>query len=258
MKIVVKYIHLILVCCLITSLFFSCNAEDANDCFQTEGSRIQEEITLASFNKIRLEDGVSMTIKQGDVQKVVLETGENLRSDVVVNVEDDGTLVARDTNGCNLIRDYNVTHITVTSPNIVDIINGSSFDIRSEGVLNYPNLRLRSLVIIGFDLKKNGNFYLDLDTESLQIIANGSSVFYLDGQAEDLRVVFSDEIPRLEARDFIVQNAEIRHVSANEIHVNPQQSLKADLSSSGNLFSYNRPATIEITELYRGRVIFVD
>ena len=256
MKTILKHIILIGIGLMMSSGFTSCDSEDVNDCLQTEGSTIQETVSLPFFNKIRLEDGVSMTIKQGEDQNVILETGENLRNDVDIRVEDE-TLIARDNNGCNFFRDYNATHLTVTVPNLVDIINGSSYDIRSEGVLNFPSLTLRSLVILGFDLKKNGNFYLNLNSENVTIIANGSSVFYLNGEAENLRVIFSDEIPRLEARDFIVQHANVRHVSANEVHVNPQQSLVANLTSSGNLFSYNRPASIEIEELYRGRVFFV-
>jgi len=234
-----------------------CDTEGANDCLQTEGDTLTEEISLPLFDKIRIEEGVTLIIQQGETQKVLLETGENLRNDVSVSVEDD-TLVARDNNSCNLFRDYGVTKITVTSPNIVDILNGSSFEVRSDGVLKYPTLRLRSLTIVGLDLRKNGSFFLDVESESLSITANGSSVFYITGTTENLNVSFADEIPRLEARDLIAQNVTLRHVSGNHMFINPQQSLKAELIESGNVYSSNKPPTTEIIERYTGRVIFID
>jgi hypothetical protein len=257
MKHLLKYIIHTIVVSLSLLTFYSCSSEDSNDCLQTEGQIQQEEINLPEFNKIRVEEGVQLLLRQGESQQVILETGENLRSNVEVFLENE-TLVARDNNGCNLFRDYGVTKLIVTSPNIDDIINGSSYAVRSEGVLNYPTLRLRSLVIPGFDLRKNGDFYLTLDSQEVSIVANGSSVFYLNGTTTTLNVSFLDELPRLEAKELIAQNVTLRHVSSNHMYINPQESLTAELRGSGNVYSYNRPDIQEIQELYTGRVIFID
>ena len=257
MKQIVKHLISFIILGSSTVLLNSCSSEDANDCFQTEGQLQQEEIILAGFNKIRIEEGVQLLLRQGQSQQVILETGANLRSDVEVFLDNE-TLVARDNNGCNLFRDYGVTKLIVTSPNIEDIINGSSYEIRSEGILNYPTLRLKSLVIPGFDLRKNGDFHLTLNAQDVSIVANGSSVFYLNGTTSNLNVSFSDELPRLEARDLIAQNVSIRHVSSNHMYINPQESLTAELRGSGNVYSYNSPDIQDIQELYTGRVIFID
>ena len=248
--------HKLLTACLIF-VCLACNSEDVNDCLQTQGDLTSNTLELPFFDKIRLEENVELILTQSATTSVTLTTGENLRNDVDVFVENE-TLVARDNNGCNFFRDYNVTVLKVSSPNIVSIINGSSFEVRSNGILNYPTITLRSLVIPGFQLRKNGDFRLQLNSDKISVVANGSSVFYLSGQVEELGVSFSDELPRLEAKDLKAQHINIRHVSSNHAFVNPQQSLTAELRGSGNVYSFNRPDTTDITELYTGRVIFVE
>mgnify|MGYP001459199178 CR=1 FL=1 len=142
MKQIVKHLISFIILGLSTVILNSCSSEDANDCFQTEGQLQQEEIILAGFNKIRIEEGVQLLLRQGQSQQVILETGANLRSDVEVFLDNE-TLVARDNNGCNLFRDYGVTKLIVTSPNIEDIINGSSYEINIGTNLNELLNRLK-------------------------------------------------------------------------------------------------------------------
>ena len=59
-------------------VIFSCNSEDANDCFQKAGSNIQEEVVLPSFEKILVNRDVELILKQGADFQVLIETGENL------------------------------------------------------------------------------------------------------------------------------------------------------------------------------------
>jgi len=68
--------------CLIT--LFSCDSEDAGDCLQTAGEIIQQEFNVSSFTKILVNKKVALIIKEGPVQKVVVETGENLMPDMEV------------------------------------------------------------------------------------------------------------------------------------------------------------------------------
>ena len=61
-----------------------CDSEDAPDCFKTAGTIIQEEITVANFDKILIYEGVELIIKEGAVQKVIVESGTNLIGNVTV------------------------------------------------------------------------------------------------------------------------------------------------------------------------------
>ena len=56
----------------------------------------------------------------------------------------------------------------------------------------------------------------------------------------------------------ITQRVNFNHRGSNDILVNPQESLTGVLRGTGDLQSYNRPATVDVEELYNGRLIFVE
>ena len=68
--------------------FLGCDSDKGLNCFQAAGDIIQEEFTVDTFTKITVWERTQLFIKQGDTQKVVVETGENLLNDIEVQVED--------------------------------------------------------------------------------------------------------------------------------------------------------------------------
>ena len=95
---------------------------------------MEKEFELDPFTTIVVEERVQLILKQGPQQKVVIGTGENLLNDINISVQD-GELNVFNDNGCNLVRDYNITQVYVTSPNITQIRNASGYEIQSDGVL---------------------------------------------------------------------------------------------------------------------------
>ena len=93
--------------------FISCDSENASDCFQETGDIMREEVLVAEFTSITVFENVALVIKQGDTQKVEIETGENLRNEVAAIVED-GRLLLTDTNNCNYVRDYGTTVVSAS------------------------------------------------------------------------------------------------------------------------------------------------
>ncbi len=51
----------------------------------------------------------------------------------------DGKLILTDNNSCNYVRNYGVTKIYITSPNITEIRSSTQYDVSSDGVLTYPS-----------------------------------------------------------------------------------------------------------------------
>lgn len=239
-------------------LLFSCNSENGWDCVQTAGDSISKEYILSDFSKIRIEDDVTLYLKQGETQQVKLETGENLLSDISVSVEGK-SLVVKDQNDCNLVRDYGITKVFVTAPNITEIRNSSAYDVVGEGILNFPNLTLVSNSSAGPEtIRKSGDFYLNINSEEFRVIANGQSVFYITGNAEKATLSFEDEMPRFEGKDFIINELAVFQRSANKMIVNPQQSIIGKIVATGDIISYNRPQLIDVKELFTGRLLFED
>lgn len=240
----------------IGTLLLSCNSEDANDCLQTDGDAITQTIALPFFDKVRTENDIRLEITQGPIQSITVETRENLFNDLVFKVEDD-TFVMQNKNGCNIFRDFGQTLVKITVPNLVLIKNSATYEIRSNGTLAFPRLRLESITTPGLDSpNKTGDFFLDFQSERILIVANGMSDFYLSGTTDELNVVFSDEFPQLNGQDLIAQDVIVRHVGAAPMIVNPQASITGEIRATGDVIARNQPPIVDVEELFTGQLIF--
>ena len=230
---------------------YSC---DVNDCFESTGKIIQKEIELDLFEKIEVGNEVTLTIKQGATQKVVIETGENLIDNVTIEVID-GELFIKDESSCNLSRDYAVTKVFITSPNIKIIRSNTARLIKSDGVLNYNNL-----ILISEDFNKDalniGDFNININSQTLSITSNGSSLFTIKGNVQNLQVGFHSGSTRFIGKELIANNVNVIQKSSNDILINPQNQIKGNIYSIGDVISYNHPPTVEVEEHYSGKLIF--
>ncbi len=235
-------------------LLVSCNSDNAPDCFQNAGDIIQKEVTVEAFTKITVFKNVELIITQGPIQRVVLETGEYLLSDVEVKVEN-GRLLLKDNNGCNLTREYGVTKVYVTSPNLTEIRNSTNLTVRSNGVLNYETLDLLS-EDYNEDFYNVGIFDLEVNSNNLKVTFNNLSTIFISGIVTNLNIGFFSGDGRFEGRNLIADKVTIYHRGTNDIIVNPQESITANLVSTGDVIVVNTPPMVTVTEQFNGRVIF--
>jgi len=238
-------------------LFFAgCSSDNSWDCVQNAGNIVKTEVTVPTFTKIVVWERTKLFVQQGDVQKVEIETGENLMSDVEVTVTD-GLLEIRNNNACNLVRDYGLTKVYVTTPNINEIRSSTGLTVESIGVLRFANLNIISEDhAIEDQYHVDGDFRMNLNVENLSVTANGLSKFYLKGSATKAVMGLYAGDCRIYSEDLLVQNLTVYHRSTGPMVVNPQQSIKGEIVSLGNVISKNRPSVVEVEELYRGKLIF--
>ncbi|MEH6764775.1 MAG: head GIN domain-containing protein [Aequorivita antarctica] len=237
-------------------LFAGCDSDSGWDCTQKAGNIVETEFTVQPFTKILVWERIKLFVKQGNEQKVVVETGENLMSDIEVSVTD-GKLEIHNNNGCNLVRDYGLTKVYITSPNITEIRSSTGLAVESIGVLRYPSLTLLSEDQLNEDeYHTDGDFKMELEVQSLNIVANGLSKFYLSGTANSASFGLYASDCRIYSEDLIVQNLYVFHRSTGDIVVNPQQKIRGKIVSLGNVISKTRPPVVEVEELYRGKLIF--
>lgn len=243
---------------LIAFIFLACDSESGSDCIKKEGAIVQREIDLDLFNKIIVFQRVQLFIEKGDIQKVVVESGENLINDVEVKV-DGNVLSLIDNNTCNFIRDYDITKIYVTSPNITEIRNSSGLEVTSIGVLTYPELFLLSENYENEDLYYNdGNFRLNLDVDEIRITSNGYSSFRLSGNANKASFNTYSGNTHVLAEDLTVNEVSFFHRSTGRMVVRPIESIRGKIMGIGNVIAKNRPPIIDVEELYTGELIFED
>lgn len=236
-------------------LIVSCNSVSVNDCFQTAGSIIQQEYVVPNFDKILVNRDIELIIKEGSNQKLIIETGKNLINDVEAIVLD-GKLILTDNNSCNYVRDYGVTKIYITSPNITEIRSSTQYDVRSVGVLTYPNLTVLAEDFNAPGSFTSGDFRFQIDNNRFNLIFNNLSNAFISGKTNHLDVVFSSGTSRFEGADLIAQDVVFWNRSSNDIIVNPQQSITGKISGTGNVISVSTPPVIDVEEVYKGRLIF--
>ncbi|WP_159021747.1 head GIN domain-containing protein [Formosa sp. L2A11] len=242
---------------LVALVVCACDSESASDCFQTSGETISKTIDIDAFEDILVNRNIELTIIQGDNLKAYVETGENLMNDVVVEVVD-GELQLTDNNTCNLFRDYDPTKITITTPNLVQIRSSTQFEVKSEGVLTFDKLELLSEDFNASESFNVGDFRLELDVETLNVVSNNISVFYISGEANNLSVGFYAGSGRFEGANLIANTVDVYHRGSNDIIVNPQESLTGELVSTGDLIAKNRPEIVDVNVQYKGELLFED
>ncbi|WJJ96646.1 head GIN domain-containing protein [Algibacter luteus] len=240
---------------LICLIVMACDSENAGDCFQKSGSIIQQDIVVDSFDKILVNRDIELILKEDDNQKVTIETGENLLNDVVAEVID-GRLILTDNNTCNYVRDYGVTKVYVNAPNIAEIRSSTQYDVSSDGVLTYPNLNILSEDFGAAGSFNVGDFRLQIDNTSLNVVFNNISICYVSGQTENLNVIFASGTSRFEGRNLIAQKVTVSNRSSNDMIVNPQQELSGQILGIGDVISTNTPPIVNVEVLYRGQLIF--
>ncbi|MBM1108140.1 DUF2807 domain-containing protein [Aurantibacter crassamenti] len=234
----------------------SCNSESSSDCFQNSGDMIRQEISVPEFSKITVYEKVALVLKQGVAQKVEIETGEFLLNEISAEVEDD-RLLLRNENGCNLFRDYGITTVYITSPNITQIRSSSGLPIQSDGVLNYPTLELLTESFLEPDaLTTDSEFDLELNSNSVSIVVNGIAYFKLKGVAENLSLYVASGDSRIEAATLLAQHVTLNHRGSNDLFINPQESINGTIRGNGDVISSNKPSLVEVDEIYKGKLIF--
>ena len=241
---------------MVLILLMGCNGNNVPDCFQNAGDIVREEMSLPPFEKITVFENIELILKEGPVQEVVIETGEFLRSEVTAAVENN-RLVVRNTNNCNLFREYGITKIFVTSPNINEIRSSTGWPIRSDGILSYPELQLISESFNNPETETtDGSFDLNLATQNLSLVANGIAYFQLRGSTDRLNATVAAGDSRIEAENLIAEEIVINHRGSNDMLVNPQRILRGVIRGTGDVLSFTRPDSVSVEELYRGRLIF--
>ncbi|MEM9687436.1 MAG: head GIN domain-containing protein [Bacteroidota bacterium] len=239
---------------LLSALFLACNSENANDCFQTSGTVIQHTVTVTPFDKITVNEGIEMVIEEGITHEVVVEAGDNLLNDIQVDVVND-RLILSNHNSCNFFRNYDPAKVYVTAPNITEIRSATPSDIRSEGVLNYPQLHILSEDYSG-DYLNSGDFYLTVNTTDFRVTFNSLSNCFISGETETLHIAYASGNSRFEGGNLIARQIDILHRSSNDIIIHPTEVLEGDILSTGHIIALNEPPTVNVVEHYKGKLIF--
>lgn len=241
---------------LISILLFTCNGENVPDCFQNSGDIIEKEFQVEAFTMISTFPKIELIVTDAPEQRVIVQTGEYLMNDIDVRVVN-GRLELFNNNDCNLVRDYGLTKVFVTAPNLTEIRNGSALPVRSNGVLSYDRLDVVSENFTNDDaFNSDGDFILEIDCDTFKVNINNLSNCFVSGSAITAQIEFNSGNARFEGRNFVAQQVYVYQRSSNDMIINVQQALTGQIRSTGDVVLVNTPPIVEIEQFYTGQLIF--
>jgi hypothetical protein len=241
---------------LLIILFLACDTTEAPECLTAPGSIVEKEISVAPFTQVVVYGKIKLYIEQGPGQKVIIEAGENLFNEVSAEVVE-GKLVLKDLSSCTFFQTTYVPKVYVTVPNLTFIENAGNKMIEGVGTLEFPSVRLRSNNHAKDpEVYTNGDFKFNFTSENIYVSGDDFSNFYLTGSTNYLLAQFWAGDGRLEARELTADSIRIFHRGTNKMILNPQQSLKGEIRSTGDVISVNRPPVVEVETFYTGKLIF--
>lgn len=225
----------------------------SEDCFKGNGNSVTQVFPLEGFTKVKVYDGVGLVIKEGPNYEVKVVTNDKILDNIDVSIQDD-MLVVKDNSTCNIARDYGQTVVYVTAPNLEEIHSKTEQDIKSDGVLHFPELRLYSIDLS--DGAGTGDFYLEVDSNNLYVESNNVSNFYLSGQSENLHVFFSWGNGVFYGENLIANTLTFYHRGSNDMKLFPIHSITGNIYATGNVVLKNNPiVSPNIIQHYTGRLI---
>ena len=210
---------------------------------------------MEAFERILVNEDIELVVAMGTDYTVRVETGEYLQPDVEVKVVA-GQLVLTMNNTCNFFRDYGLVRVYVTAPELSEIRSSTQFGVVSDGVLTYPALSLYSQSYLGPEYLVNGEFFLEVATQSLYVEGNGLANIAVSGTTDRLEVNYTAGNIRFYGADLLADEVEIFHRSSQDITVHPLNALRGELYGTGNLISVHRPPVVEVNTFYKGKLLF--
>jgi len=235
---------------ILLALLVSCK----NECNEDLGTLMQKEIVVSFFDEIIVNSGIEVIIKESNTQQVIVETGENRFDNVYISVTNNILEIQAD-DSCEFKPSFSAVKVFINCPNLKSIRNSSEFIISSDGILTFPTLQLFSEDYES-DYLNFGDFDLAVNNNSISVISNGYSICKVSGTTTSLGLYYYNGIGKFEGKDLLAEHVTLYHRGDNNLKVNPQQSLKGDIYSAGDVISYNRPPIVEISEHFMGKLIF--
>lgn len=234
-------------------LLFSLSCDNPIDCVTSNGEMITKEFDFENFDKIYVNSGVKLVLKQAENYAVSATIGSNFENDLQIS-QQDKSLTLSSKNSCNWVRDFGTITVYIAAPNLQEIHSKTAKDIVSDGILNFQTLRLFSFE----DSQSSGtsDFKLQLEVQNLVIETNFNSRFYLSGNCNQANFNFYNGDSRIEAANLNIQDLKVYHRGSNDMIVKPMQSITGKMVSTGNIILKNNPPIIAVEQLYQGQVIY--
>ena len=105
------------------------------------------------------------------------------------------------------------------------------------------------------DYLNAGDFNLEVNAQSIQLVANGPSNHTVKGFCNAINITFAGNNPRFNGEDLLVKNATIFARSTNDILIKVSDKITGNLYSTGDVILLKKPTITDLKAHYTGKVI---
>lgn len=236
---------------LFFGLFWQCSSLE--ECLQSSGKTEVKTMQMPAFQHIEVGERVSVTIEKATQHEIVITTGSNLMPNVEAKVEE-GVLKLSDHNTCNWTRSFGTTQILVRTPTLENIFVHTEQTISSQGVLEFPVIRLVAMTTNG--KVSVGEVDLTVQCNQLVIDSNGDTFFTVRGNANQGIINFYHGLGYFYGENLVMQQLQVFHRGGHDMRIRVTDQVTGKLLSTGNLVLLQVPQTVDVEQLFTGKVIY--
>lgn len=207
------------------------------------GKVIKSERQLRNFNSIRVSNGLDLILTQDSLEKVMVETDENLQKIIKTEVSN-GKLKIYTTEKISWGSAMKV-YVTVKSINSLEASSGA--DVKSASTLNLPDFKISASS--GADIK------LTLSCRDLQTESSSGSDISVSGKTGKLMVQCSSGSD-VNAEKLDSEICSVKASSGSDVKVSVSKRIEAHASSGSDIKVIGNPAERDIEKSSGGSVTF--
>jgi hypothetical protein len=218
------------------------------NCITSNGKTTRQERILEDFDSIDIRDYVNLFITQDSVNKVTVESGQNILSGITTEVVN-RQLRIRNINKCNWLRSYEVpVSVFVSVKNLMKIYYLSSGNISTTNTLTSHFLTVE---VWG----GSGTINLDLNIfQGYFVLQIGTADFNLHGSCA-INTIYSGDYGLFQCKNLKSRYTFVTNAGSNDCYVNSSYLLEATIQSIGNIYYNGNPDSVVTHIQGTGQVI---
>ena len=220
-------------------------------------AQVSENRTVASFSKIDVESGISLTFTESKTTSIKVQADDNEKLGRILTDVVDGVLKIHFKSGKNSRNKTANVEVSAANVNGFEAGSGATIKLTNEVTASNASIHLDSGSRFTGSIKSSGNTTLDADSGSafkgkitttiLKIDLDSGVSVHLSGSANTTTVNI-DSGSSLHAEDFTTLNAIIDADSASSTDITVTESLKAKASSAAVIRYYGDPKKVDVTK----------
>ncbi len=213
-------------------------------------------INLQDFDTIEINPLIRIKVYDTTFNKMTVKVSKDVWKNIDYKIINRKLILINHTD-CLIENQDAIAEVKLFVDNITCLIANTDLKIVSGNIWQFDKLHI---ICENNQIGTNNiaDFDLHVQINNLKISANGTSIFNINGSCNNLFAGFYGGNPILKGQNLMVQKIRVFQRSDNDMHLYPVNEITGDLFGYGDIYLYNKPSVINITEHYAGHIYFVN